>query len=288
MVALRGVMLLLVMQGCGNGGAVEATRSVPAESQGAEREPEPTSAEVAPAQETDREPLPSAARLNAALEATRGERPCGAYVNAGSLWEVIHFGDGHVAYVLLSADSEPSPERARAWLPLPDGRIAVRNDRGFFLFERVDDRTLRGVDGWTNGETWVRSDETPSCGPVGETAEERRAFSHELCELDGYMLRTNGDVPGALALHERCCDSGAAASCSRAGQILEIVRRDQEAAERRYRSSCEGNHPRGCYDLAQLLQRTGRSDEARRFYAHACDMGSIDACTEQLEMDAAP
>jgi TPR repeat protein len=163
-------------------------------------------------------------------------------------------------------------------------QIAVRTDRGFFVFEREGDDRLRGVDHWTAADgTWQRTDTSPSCAPVAASDESRVALSHELCELDGFTLQQSGDVDGALALFERCCEGGAAASCDRAGQIHEILRRAPEAALGRYRLACDGGHPRGCYDLAMLVRRTAGEEDGRAALQHACDVGSTDACVELID-----
>jgi hypothetical protein len=228
--------------------------------------------------------LPSRERLEAAIAAARRLRPCGDYRATGdTIWPRLAFGDGHRAWVFLSEEARPderTDDRLRAWLPV-DGGVAVRNDRGYFILATRDGRTLRGRDDWTDGDVWRRSSAPPApCAEVAATPEERTRFAHELCEYDGFVMQRSMDTDGALELFERCCTGGAAASCDRAGQIREVLRRDAARAEPLYRSACEGGHPRGCYDLGVLLRRAGRQREALDALGRGCELGFIEACVE--------
>jgi len=277
---LNHVPIALLAAGCGGGSTVTTpSRTAEPPRPPARQEGSPL---AALSSEEDRSALPSRLRLRQAIQTAQAARPCGLYVNEDSIWPGIDFGDGHQVWILLDLEAGRRPEAVRAWVPMEEpNELAVRTDRGFFVFEREGADRLRGLDEWTDGGTWQRTARAnATCAPVAASPEERNDFSHELCELDGFLLQERGRVDDALTLFERCCRGGAGASCDRAGQLLELVRRDVQGAEQRYRIACDAGHARGCRDLAVLCRRTQREDEAQPLLRRACDLGSTEACSD--------
>jgi hypothetical protein len=230
------------------------------------------------------EPAPSKKRVDEAIAQSQKQRPCGEYVNPGSLFPRLVFGDGHKVWVLLSAEpqqGELTDARLRAWVAL-DGKVKVRNDKGHFLFTLESAEALKGEDTWTQGGTWKRVGQPKkACAPLGATEAEKKELAAEICEMDIVSLQRDGKLDAALALGRSCCDSGAASSCDRTGQLLQL--RGSTDARPLYEKACNAGHGRACFNLGNLEKEAGKVGTAKDLYQKGCELGSTDACVAQLD-----
>jgi hypothetical protein len=230
------------------------------------------------------EPAPAKKRADDAIAQSQKQRPCGEYVNPESLFPRLVFGDGHKVWVLLSAEPQPgelTEARLRAWVPL-DGKVKVRNDKGHFVFNLESAEALKGEDTWTQGGTWKRTEKPKkACAALGATEAEKKELTAEICEMDIVSLQREGKLDAALALGRSCCEGGAASSCDRAGQLLQL--RGSKDARPLYEKACNAGHGRACFNLGNLEKEAGKMGTAKDLYQKGCELGSTDACVAQLD-----
>ena len=163
--------------------------------------------------------------------------PCGSYLASQGLMDHLAFGNGGMI------DSGFGGKlRAR----LVDGDIRVRHDQGDdFVFKRLANGNLIGMDSWNRFSYYERSGDTQQCSaPV--------VFVETPLPQDCPTLAREG---GAQA----CCAAGKLQGCNAAGHQLALRNRWAEAAPF-YLKLCTAGVREGCENLASVYEHTG--DEA--------------------------
>jgi uncharacterized protein len=93
--------------------------------------------------------------------------------------------------------------------------------------------------------------------------------------------------PDAINMLSANCTAKHPASCQLLGFLHALgrsVTADNDKAARYYAESCALGLLDGCVDAAQLDQRIGQADVARKKFLVACEKGSANACTGAAEM----
>ena len=93
------------------------------------------------------------------------------------------------------------------------------------------------------------------------------------CKVDSRTATTTADAAptdaegAAVAAQEQACEAGNSSACDMLGRRYEHgkgVQKDAAKAASLYQKACEGDHARGCSDLAYLYNPRRRCSERRR------------------------
>lgn len=148
--------------------------------------------------------------------------PCGEYkVTVSALTGDLNFGDRGLV---------PMPLGGQLRARLENGVIKMRHDKGGdFIFARLDDNTLLGLDSWNRFEVLKRAEapaqacqlpvsfkEVPlstSCGLDKDPAQCCQAGDTQGCNRQGTMAAMSNDWAGAAGYYAKVCEKGVRIGC---------------------------------------------------------------------------
>ena len=192
--------------------------------------------------------------------------PCGEYLSTVSaLSGTMVFKDRGMVTVSLG-----SQLRAR----LEDGLIKLRHDKGGdFVFARLSDTILLGMDDWNNFEVYRR-----------ESAPQQLCQAPIIYKEEPLSSNCGLDKDPAV-----CCQSGDTQGCNRLGSMAALVNNWKEAALQ-YAKVCEKGVRVGCENWIYTVGKTG--DEgveaglkklcAKDDHHVACDLLETDRVTQAM------
>jgi hypothetical protein len=186
--------------------------------------------------------------------------PCGEFTGAvASLLGSVKFEDRG----LLSINPE-SKVRAR----IEDGLVKIRHDKGGdFVFAKVSDDVLLGLDSWNRFEVF-RREKPPASGCLPPVIYQEQPLS-SACGLDKNPLE--------------CCKNGDTQGCNRLGNMA-ALKNDWKLAAAEYEKVCSKGVRVGCENWVRSVGKTGDDEGVEKGLMALCSKDSLHVACDILEM----
>jgi len=175
-------------------------------------------------------------------------------------------------------EEEELPEYVRPYSRYftADDSLFVEMDKGFFLYERVGNDTLKGTGFWNGKDVLIRV-EAGNC-PESHLMTQDEAQWQVLSRryFDAYFEL---DTAISIPLLQQLCAEGYGPACTTLGKLTFLT--DQEAGIKLLEQACEmgyyGNH--ACLELGYTLAKLEQNPDAIiAAYQKACEGGHFGAC----------